>query len=211
MKRVLVTGADGFIGSHLTEYLVAQGDEVRAFVEYNSLGTYGWLPEIPQAISKEIEIVAGDIRDPHRVEKAMQGMDTVCHLAALISIPFSYAAPDMYAGVNICGALNVLQAARRLGTQRVLITSTSEVYGTAQYVPMDEKHPLQAQSPYSASKIAADQMAMAFNRSFDVPPRRSWAGPLPAFWPGGPRWRALQLLPAPASRRGPSFRQSSFN
>lgn len=169
MKRVLVTGADGFIGSHLIEHLVARGYAVRAFVAYNSFNSHGWLDTLPADIHDAIEVVAGDIRDMQQVEQAMKEMDAVFHLAALISIPYSYEAPAMFTEVNVGGTLHVLQAARRLGTARVLITSTSEVYGTAQYVPIDETHPLQAQSPYSASKIGADQMALAFYRSFAVP------------------------------------------
>lgn len=169
MKRVLVTGADGFIGSHLTEELVKQGFKVRAFVYYNSFNTWGWLDTFPKALLDEIEIFQGDIRDPNGVREAMREMEEVYHLAALIAIPFSYHSPDSYVDTNIKGTLNVLQAAKAQGTSRVLITSTSEVYGTAQYVPIDEKHPFQGQSPYSATKIGADRLAEAFYRSFNLP------------------------------------------
>lgn len=169
MNKILVTGADGFIGSHLTELLVSSGANVRAFVFYNSFGTWGWLDSLPQEVKKEIEVVPGDIRDPNGVRDAMRGIDTVYHLAALIAIPFSYHSPDSYVDTNIKGTLNVLQAARDLETRRVLVTSTSEVYGTAQYVPIDEKHPFQGQSPYSATKIGADRLAESFWRSFDLP------------------------------------------
>lgn len=167
--KVLVTGADGFIGSHLTEQLVKGGTRVRAFVYYNSFNSWGWLDTLPPAIKNEIEIFTGDIRDPNGVREAMKGIDTVYHLAALIAIPFSYHSPDSYVDTNIKGTLNVLQAARDLGTRRVLVTSTSEVYGTAQYVPIDEKHPYQGQSPYSATKIGADRLAESFFRSFSLP------------------------------------------
>lgn len=167
--KVLVTGADGFIGSHLTEELVKSGADVRAFVYYNSFNSWGWLDSLPKEIKDKLEVVAGDVRDPNFVMHAMQGIDCVYHLAALIAIPFSYHAPDAYVDTNIKGTLNVLNAARALGTKRVLVTSTSEVYGTAQYVPIDEKHPYQGQSPYSATKIGADRIAESFYRSFDVP------------------------------------------
>ncbi len=169
MKKVLVTGADGFIGSHLTEELIKKGYEVRAFVYYNSFNTWGWLDTLPKQLTDKIEIFQGDIRDPNGVKEAMRGVDAVFHLAALIAIPFSYHSPDTYVDTNIKGTLNVLQAARDLGTKRVLVTSTSEVYGTAQYVPIDEKHPYQGQSPYSATKIGADRLAESFYRSFDLP------------------------------------------
>jgi NAD dependent epimerase/dehydratase len=168
-QKVLVTGADGFIGSHLTEYLVRAGYSVRAFVLYNSFNSYGWLDTIPKEIKDQIEFFAGDVRDPNGMREAMKGIDTVYHLAALIAIPYSYHSPDNYVDVNIKGTLNVLQAARMLGTKRVLVTSTSEVYGTAQYVPIDEKHPFQGQSPYSATKIGADRIAESFWRSFEMP------------------------------------------
>lgn len=168
-KTALVTGADGFIGSHLVEGLVAEGYKVRAFAYYNSFNSWGWLDTLPQEILKEIEVFTGDIRDPNGVRTAMQNIDEVFHLAALIAIPFSYHSPDSYVDTNIKGTLNVLQAARDLATKRVLITSTSEVYGTAQYVPIDEQHPFQGQSPYSATKIGADRLAESFYRSFAMP------------------------------------------
>ncbi|PXW92000.1 dTDP-glucose 4,6-dehydratase [Streptohalobacillus salinus] len=169
MSEILVTGADGFIGSHLTEELVKQGHKVKAFVYYNSFNSWGWLDTLPKDIMKEIEVFAGDVRDPNGVREAMKGMDEVFHLAALIAIPFSYHSPDTYVDTNIKGTLNVLQAARDLDTSRLLITSTSEVYGTAQYVPIDENHPYQGQSPYSATKIGADRLAESFYRSFNMP------------------------------------------
>lgn len=169
MSKVLVTGSDGFIGSHLTEELVKRGYEVKAFVYYNSFNNWGWLDTLPKEIMDYIEIFQGDIRDPNGVKEAMKGCDAVFHLAALIAIPFSYHSPDTYVDTNIKGTLNVLQAARELGTQRVLVTSTSEVYGTAQYVPIDEFHPYQGQSPYSATKIGADRLAESFYRSFNLP------------------------------------------
>lgn len=169
MKKVLVTGADGFIGSHLTESLLEQGYDVKAFTYYNSFNTWGWLDSFPKEKLDEIEIFSGDIRDPNGVREAMRGVDQVFHLAALIAIPFSYHSPDSYVDTNIKGTLNVLQAARDLETERVLVTSTSEVYGTAQYVPIDEKHPFQGQSPYSATKIGADRIAESFYRSFEMP------------------------------------------
>ena len=164
---VMVTGADGFIGSHLTEELVKRGEKVRAFCLYNSFGSLGWIDTLPKEIRDEIDIFMGDVRDPNGVRTAMRGQERVFHLAALIAIPFSYHSPDSYVDTNIKGTLNVLNAARELGTQRVLVTSTSEVYGTAQYVPIDEKHPYQGQSPYSATKIGA--LAESFYRSFDLP------------------------------------------
>ena len=169
MSKILVTGAGGFIGSHLTELLVREGFDVRAFVHYNSLGSWGWIDSFPEEEKKNIEVFSGDIRDPNGVRDALQGCDAVFHLAALIAIPFSYHSPDTYVDTNIKGTLNILQAARDLGTSRVLVTSTSEVYGTAQYVPIDEKHPYQGQSPYSATKIGADRLAESFYRSFDLP------------------------------------------
>jgi len=169
MKKILVTGADGFIGSHLTEELVKQGYDVKAFVYYNSFNSWGWIDSLPKEIKTKIEIFSGDIRDPNGVRTAMEGCDTVFHLAALIGIPFSYHSQDSYIDTNIKGTLNVLQAARLLNTERVLVTSTSEVYGTAQFVPIDEKHPFQGQSPYSATKIGADRIAESFYRSFELP------------------------------------------
>lgn len=167
--RVLVTGADGFIGSHLTEMLLDMGYDVRAFVLYNSFGSWGWLDTLPADKRAALDVVMGDVRDPVFVRRAMEGVDCVFHLAALIAIPYSYHAPDAYVDTNIKGTLNVLNAARDLHTRRVLVTSTSEVYGTAQYVPIDEKHPYQGQSPYSATKIAADRLAESYFRSFSLP------------------------------------------
>ena len=169
MKKILVTGSEGFIGSHLVEQLVKKGDKVKAFVYYNSFGSWGWLDTFPKELLDEIEIFAGDIRDPNGVRTAMNEVDEVFHLAALIAIPFSYHSPDSYVDTNIKGTLNVLQAARDFGTKRVLVTSTSEVYGTAQYVPINEEHPFQGQSPYSATKIGADRLAESFYRSFEMP------------------------------------------
>ena len=168
-STILVTGADGFIGSHLTEVLVRQGFTVRAFVYYNSFNSWGWLDQCDDDIKGQFEVFPGDIRDPHGVKEAMKGCDAVLHLAALIAIPFSYHSPDTYVDTNIKGTLNVLQAARELGVKRIIHTSTSEVYGTAQFVPITEEHPLQGQSPYSATKIAADQLAYSFYSSFDLP------------------------------------------
>jgi len=169
MKKILVTGADGFIGSHLTEELVKQGYQVRAFVYYNSFSSLGWVDSFPADIKDKIEIFSGDIHDPNGVREAMQGCDTVFHLAALIAIPFSYHSPDSYVDTNIKGTLNILQAAKQLLISRILVTSTSEVYGTAQFVPITEQHPFQGQSPYSATKIGADRLAESFYRSFDLP------------------------------------------
>lgn len=168
-KKVLVTGSDGFIGSHLVEKLLEDGCNVKAFVYYNSFNSWGWLDFLSKEKLENIEIFAGDIRDPNGVEMAMKGCDIVFHLAALIAIPFSYHSPDSYVDTNIKGTLNVLQSARKLGVEKVLVTSTSEVYGTAQYVPIDETHPFQGQSPYSATKIGADRLAESFYRSFDLP------------------------------------------
>ena len=166
---VMVTGADGFIGSHLTEELVRKGEKVKAFCYYNSFGKWGWLDTLAPEIKNEIEVFMGDIRDPNGVRTAMKGQEIVYHLAALIAIPFSYHSPDSYVDTNIKGTLNVLNAARDVGTSRLLVTSTSEVYGTAQYVPIDEHHPFQGQSPYSATKIGADRLAESFYRSFELP------------------------------------------
>lgn len=189
-KKILVTGADGFIGSHLVEELVKDGYDVRAFVLYNSFNTWGWLDTFPEELLKKIDIFTGDVRDPNAVRKAMDGMDAVMHLAALIAIPYSYYAPDAYVDTNIKGTLNVLQAARDLNTERVLVTSTSEVYGTAQYVPIDEKHPYQGQSPYSATKIGADRLAESFYRSFSLPV--TIVRPFNTF---GPRQSARAVIP----------------
>jgi NAD dependent epimerase/dehydratase len=168
-KKVLVTGADGFIGSHLVERLIEEGANVRAFVYYNSFNSWGWLDTLPKDQLTAIEIFAGDIRDPNGVRTAMKDIDVVFHLAALIAIPFSYHSPDSYIDTNVKGTLNIIQAAKDLGIERVLVTSTSEVYGTAQYIPIDENHPRQPQSPYSASKIGADCIAESFYKSFDLP------------------------------------------
>ena len=188
--KVLVTGADGFIGSHLTETLLAAGYEVRAFSQYNSFNTWGWLDTLPADELSQIDVFCGDVRDPNGVRTAMQGIDKVFHLAALIAIPFSYHSPDSYVDTNIKGTLNVLQAARDLGCGRVLVTSTSEVYGTAQYVPIDEHHPFQGQSPYSATKIGADRLAESFWRSFELPV--SIVRPFNTY---GPRQSARAIIP----------------
>ena len=169
MERILVTGADGFIGSHLVEELVNQDYQVRAFVFYNSFNSWGWLDALPKETMDKIEVFTGDIRDPNGVREAMKNCAVVFHLAALVAIPYSYHSPDSYVDTNIKGTLNILQAARDLKISRVLVTSTSEVYGTAQYVPIDEKHPFQGQSPYSATKIGADRLAESFIRSFSSP------------------------------------------
>jgi len=168
-KKILVTGADGFIGSHLVEQLISDGCKVKAFVYYNSFNSWGWLDSLPKDILSQIEIFAGDIRDPNGVRTAMKDCSIVYHLAALIAIPFSYHSPDSYIDTNVKGTLNIVQAAKDLGIERVLVTSTSEVYGTAQYIPIDENHPRQPQSPYSASKIGADSIADSFYRSFELP------------------------------------------
>lgn len=189
-KKVLVTGADGFIGSHLTELLVKEGYNVKAFSFYNSFNSWGWLDTLPKEVLNEIDVFTGDIRDPNGVREAMRGIDEVFHLAALIAIPFSYHSPDSYIDTNIKGTLNVLQAARDLNTSRVLITSTSEVYGTAKYVPIDELHPYQGQSPYSATKIGADRLAESFYRSFNMP--ISIVRPFNTY---GPRQSARAVIP----------------
>jgi dTDP-glucose 4,6-dehydratase len=191
MKKVLITGADGFIGSHLTEAAVRAGYEVRAFVLYNSFGSWGWLDHCDGEVHGKFEIFAGDVRDPHGVRTAMRGCDAVLHLAALIGIPYSYHSPDMYVETNIRGTLNVVQAARDLGVSRVVHTSTSEVYGTARSVPITEQHPLQGQSPYSASKIGADQIAMSFHSSFGTPV--TIVRPFNTY---GPRQSARAVIPA---------------
>ncbi|MBK9135503.1 MAG: SDR family oxidoreductase [Betaproteobacteria bacterium] len=189
-KKILVTGADGFIGSHLTEHLVRGGHDVRAFVLYNSFNSWGWLDESDAAIKESLDVFAGDIRDPHGVRTAMKGCDVVLHLAALIAIPYSYHSPDTYVDTNVKGTLNVVQAARELGVQRVVHTSTSEVYGTARFVPITEEHPLQGQSPYSASKIGADQIALAFQLSFGIP-----VAVIRPFNTYGPRQSARAVIP----------------
>ena len=190
MRRTLVTGADGFIGSHLVEELLANGHEVRAFCLYNSQGSWGWLDSLPQSIKQNIDVVLGDIRDPLCVHEAMKGCDQVFHLAALIAIPYSYIAPASYVDTNIHGTLNVVQAARDLGVSRVIHTSTSETYGSAQFVPISESHPLVGQSPYAASKIGADQIALSYWRSFDTP-----VTVLRPFNTYGPRQSARAVIP----------------
>jgi len=189
-KKILVTGADGFIGSHLTEELIRRGHAVRAFVYYNSFNSWGWLDRSEPEIRKSLDIFAGDVRDPHGVKTAMKGCDVVLHLAALIAIPYSYHSPDTYVDTNVKGTLNIVQAARELGIQKVVHTSTSEVYGTAQFVPITEGHPLQGQSPYSASKIGADQIAMSFYHAFDTP-----VAIIRPFNTYGPRQSARAVIP----------------
>jgi dTDP-glucose 4,6-dehydratase len=189
-KKILVTGADGFIGSHLTEYLVGQGYAVKAFVLYNSFNSWGWLDHSPEAVKNSLEIFSGDIRDPYGVKEAMQGCEVVLHLAALIAIPYSYHSPATYIDTNVKGTLNVVQAARELGVEKVVHTSTSEVYGTARFVPITEEHPLQGQSPYSASKIGADQLAMSYYSSFGTP-----VAIIRPFNTYGPRQSARAVIP----------------
>ena len=189
-KKVLVTGADGFIGSHLVEHLAGLGADVRAFVYYNSFNSWGWLDDCDDAFKRSLDVFAGDIRDPHGVRAAMQGCDVVMHLAALIAIPYSYHSPDTYVDTNVKGTLNVVQAARDLGVSKVIHTSTSEVYGTARFVPITEDHPLQGQSPYSASKIGADQMAISFHQSFETP-----VSVIRPFNTYGPRQSARAVIP----------------
>jgi len=189
-KKVLITGADGFIGSHLVERLVAEGCKVRAFCYYNSFNSWGWLDTFPKELLQQIDVFTGDIRDPNGVRTAMKDIDVVFHLAALIAIPFSYHSPDSYVDTNVKGTLNIVQAAKELGIERVLVTSTSEVYGTAQYIPIDENHPRQPQSPYSASKIGADCIAESFYRSFDLP--LTIVRPFNTF---GPRQSARAIIP----------------
>ena len=189
-KRVLVTGADGFIGSHVTEALVRAGYDTRAFVMYNSLNSWGWLDRTAPEIQHNFEVVSGDIRDPHGVATAVQGCDAVLHLAALIAIPYSYNSPDSYVETNVTGTLNVLQAARRFEIECVISTSTSETYGTAQFVPITEEHPVNAQSPYAATKVAADQLALSFHKSFGTP-----VAVLRPFNTYGPRQSARAVIP----------------
>ncbi|BCJ87878.1 NAD-dependent 4,6-dehydratase LegB [Effusibacillus dendaii] len=189
-QKILVTGSDGFIGSHLTEELIRQGCDVRAFVQYNSFNSWGWLDHSEPEIRRNLDVFAGDIRDPHGVKQAMKGCDVVFHLAALIAIPYSYHSPDTYVDTNVKGTLNVVQAARELEIYKVVHTSTSEVYGTAQFVPITEDHPLQGQSPYSASKIGADQIALSFNRSFETP-----VAVIRPFNTYGPRQSARAIIP----------------
>ena len=190
MSKVLVTGADGFIGSHLVEALVERGHEVRAFVLYNSFGSLGWLDSVDESVRANLDVFAGDIRDPYGVNSAVKGCDTVLHLAALIAIPYSYHSPDTYVDTNVKGTLNVVQASREHGVRKVVHTSTSEVYGTAQFVPITEAHPLQGQSPYSASKIGADQIAYSFYTSFETPV--TIARPFNTY---GPRQSARAVIP----------------
>jgi dTDP-glucose 4,6-dehydratase len=199
---VLVTGADGFIGSHLVEAAVRAGHDVRAFVYYNSLNSWGWLDRAAPDVRGKFEVVAGDIRDPHGVRAAMEGCSAVLHLAALIAIPFSYRAPQSYVDTNVTGTLNVLQAARDNGVERVVCTSTSEVYGTAQFVPITEAHPLNAQSPYAASKIGADQLALSFQQSFGLP-----VTVLRPFNTYGPRQSARAVIPTIISQIAAGSRQ----
>lgn len=191
MGKILVTGADGFIGSHLTEALVRDGHDVRAFVLYNSFNSRGWLDHADPAVLDGFETVAGDVRDPNGVRRAMEGCDRVLHLAALIAIPYSYHAPDSYIDTNVKGTLNIMQAARDCGVSRVVCTSTSEVYGTARFAPITEDHPLQPQSPYSASKIGADALALSFHHSFGMP-----VSVLRPFNTYGPRQSARAVIPA---------------
>ncbi len=187
MNKVLVTGADGFIGSHLTEALLAEGCEVRALAQYNSFNNWGWLEEVHH---KGLEVVTGDVRDPNFCREIVKGVDTVFHLAALIAIPYSYVAPDSYIDTNVKGTLNICQAVKDEGVGRLLVTSTSEVYGTAKYVPIDEKHPKQPQSPYSASKIGADAIALSFHNAFDLP-----VTVVRPFNTYGPRQSARAIIP----------------
>jgi len=189
-KKILITGADGFIGSHLTEALLRAGYDVKAFVLYNSFNSWGWLDQCADDVKGEFEVFAGDIRDPHGVRAAMKGCDAVLHLAALIAIPYSYHSPDTYVDTNVKGTLNIVQAARELGISKVVHTSTSEVYGTARFVPITEEHPLQGQSPYSASKIGADQIAQSFYLSFGTP-----VVTLRPFNTYGPRQSARAVIP----------------
>jgi dTDP-glucose 4,6-dehydratase len=188
--KILVTGADGFIGSHVVETLVKSGHEVRAFVLYNSFNSWGWLDDSDKSVRESIDVFAGDIRDPHGVDNAVSGQEVILNLAALIAIPYSYHSPDTYIDTNIKGTLNILQAARRHEVSRVIQTSTSEVYGTAQYIPIDEKHPLHPQSPYAASKVGADQLALSFHASFKTP-----VGVLRPFNTYGPRQSARAVIP----------------
>lgn len=189
-KKILVTGADGFIGSHLVETLMREGSNVKAFVQYNSFNSWGWLDESAPEIKRNLEVFAGDIRDPHGVKTAMEDCDCVLNLAALIAIPYSYHSPDTYIDTNVKGALNVVQAARDLSVAKVVQTSTSEVYGTAQFVPITEEHPLHGQSPYSASKIGADQIAMSFYNAFGTP-----VALIRPFNTYGPRQSARAVIP----------------
>jgi dTDP-glucose 4,6-dehydratase len=190
LGKILVTGADGFIGSHLVEALRMRGEDVRAFVQYNSFNSWGWLDQSPDKIRKSLDVFAGDVRDPHGVRTAMKDCDTVLHLAALIAIPYSYHSPAAYVDTNVSGTLNIVQAAQDLGVKRCIVTSTSEVYGTARFVPITEEHPLQGQSPYSASKIGADQIALSFQKSFGTP-----VAVIRPFNTYGPRQSARAVIP----------------
>jgi NAD dependent epimerase/dehydratase len=206
-KKILVTGADGFIGSHLAETLVRSGSRVRAFVLYNSFNSWGWLDHVPDEIRDNLEIFAGDVRDPHGVVQAVRGCDVVFHLAALIAIPYSYHSPDTYVDTNVKGTLNVVQAARQCDLEKVIHTSTSEVYGTARFVPMTEEHPLQAQSPYAASKIGADQIALSFHHAFRTP-----VTVIRPFNTYGPRQSARAVIPTVITQllQGKSLRLGSL-
>ena len=202
MSKVLITGADGFIGSHLVELLISQGFEVKAFCLYNSNGSWGWLESLPDGTKEQLDVVLGDIRDPLCVREAMRGCEQVFHLAALIAIPYSYLAPASYVDTNIHGTLNVVQAARDLGVKRVVHTSTSETYGTAQFVPITEEHPLVGQSPYAASKIGADQIALSYWRSFETP-----VSVLRPFNTYGPRQSARAVIPTIISQIASGLRE----
>jgi UDP-glucose 4-epimerase len=204
-EHVAVTGADGFIGSHLTEALVREGYRVRALVQYNSFGSWGWLDTVDDEVRDQIEVVAGDVRDAGSVRSLLTDIDVVCHLAALIAIPYSYLAPASYLDTNAGGTLNVLEAARALGTSRVVHTSTSEVYGTARTVPISEEHPLQAQSPYSASKVAADKLAESYHLSFDLP-----VVTVRPFNTYGPRQSARAVIPTVVSQIAAGERRISL-
>lgn len=201
-SKVLVTGADGFIGSHLVEELVRRGHDVKAFVFYNSFNSWGWIDQSPAEIRKSLNVVSGDVRDPHGVREALKGCDAVLHLAALIGIPFSYDSPDSYVDTNISGTLNVVQAARDLGLEKVVHTSTSEVYGTARFVPITEEHPLQGQSPYSATKIGADHVALSFYHAFGTP-----VTVLRPFNTYGPRQSARAVIPTVITQIASGSRQ----
>jgi NAD dependent epimerase/dehydratase len=189
-NKILVTGADGFIGSHLTEELVRRGYHVKAFAYYNSFNSWGWLDSLPKEIKDNLEVYSGDVRDFHSVKTGMKGCQVVFHLAALIAIPYSYQSPESYLETNVKGTLNVLQAARDLDVEKVVSTSTSEVYGTAKFIPISEEHPLQGQSPYSATKIGADHMALSFHRAFDMP-----VAIIRPFNTYGPRQSARAIIP----------------
>ena len=202
MKKVLVTGADGFIGSHLTEALVRSGYDVRAFVQYNSFNSWGWLDRCDAEVRGRFEVFAGDVRDSNGVRTAMKGCDTVLHLAALIAIPYSYHSPETYVDTNVRGTLNIVQAARDLGVEKVVHTSTSEVYGTARFVPITEDHPLQGQSPYSASKIGADMIAMSYFSSFGTP-----VAVIRPFNTYGPRQSARAVIPTIITQLAAGARQ----